>query len=90
MALNRPQQKESIAQTLYTIAARTGIELNLDRLWPTLSSASLEGDVPNAEVVTLTLQIATVSSEGLKDDARRVREIADLIEAAADKPRGGR
>ena len=83
-----PQSKETVPQLLYRIAARTGIAVDSGRLQPTLTVVKAQERMPAMlESVALELRIDVRSREGMKAATAHVREIAALIEAAADKPR---
>lgn len=88
MSLNTPKPDEPLAQIIYRLAADTGIELKPERLQPTLHDVRTEiGSAGRVQSATLELHLDVTSRDRMKEDARRLREIADLIEAAADKPR---
>jgi hypothetical protein len=87
MSLNRPEPVSSLPATLYSIAAHTGIVLDAERLQHVLIGAREDGGAPIAASITLELRIDVTSRDGIKLAAAQVREIADLIAAAADKAR---
>jgi hypothetical protein len=83
---NRPSVTKGIGQELSEIAAATGIELSLKRLPATLMTArqiGQRGDEMHS--VALDLRVDVRSPESMKVAAAELRELADIIEAAARK-----
>lgn len=86
--LNVPANKDLLTQTLYAIAARTGLNLESERLSPTLHhvSSNTVGGVQDGQpqVIDLELRIDLRTHESLRQAAAHVREIAERLEAAAE------
>lgn len=87
MSLNRPNPERSLPATLYSIAAHTGIALNAERLQDVLVDADEFRNETGTLAIKLTIRIETDKRDSIKAAAAQVREIADLLEVAADKPR---
>jgi hypothetical protein len=85
-----PETGETFPELLYRVAEKTGVALDFERLHPTLIDVKAPEILPKAiHAITLELRVNVSTRERLRSAAAQVREIADLIEAAADKPRGG-
>ena len=75
--------QDSLAQLLDQLAVQRRVELNLQRLQPTLVNAKPHRGPDGAtDAVMLELCIDLRSPELTSEDTRRLREIADGIDAA--------
>jgi hypothetical protein len=81
------QHQDSLAQLLDQLPVQRRIELNLTCLEPTLVNAKLHrGSNGAIDAVMLELCVDLRSPELTSEDTRRLREIADSVDAAVRKP----
>lgn len=78
-----PKPEETLEQSVYRLAAHAGVELLIDHIRPTLRAIQIDEDSGAVRMEVLIVPAV----EGLRMAAAHLREIADAIEAAADKPR---
>jgi len=80
--LSRPEPAPTLPQTLYTVAAHTGIVLDPSRLSGVLFDAREHAGQRGTEAVTLELRIDVTSRERMREAAAKVREVADMLEGS--------
>lgn len=85
MSLKTPKAERSLPATLYSIAAHTGIALDAERLQDVLVDADEFKNETGTLAIKLVIRIETDKRDSIKTAAAQMREIADLLEAAADK-----
>jgi hypothetical protein len=81
--LNGPRPVTTLPQTLYSVAAHTGIVLDPERLHGVLFDAREHPGARGTEAVTLELRIDVTSRERMREAAAKVREVADLVESGS-------
>ena len=84
--LDGPDPGPSLPQKLRSLAAHTGIVLNHERLKNVLQGVREHRGQKETKAITLAVRIDIASRTTMQDAASKVREIADLLDAAADKP----